>query len=127
MDRPRQCGVQWRCYDKEKLLPARRAREIGILIEPRLIILSILVQISLDPIEYETVEILLTDPFLQIQHRVDFAPVLAAFPDLNRRSTHLFSKINQFLVAGVASVVQKDRGVFRHQFVLNQQDGTICF
>ena len=65
-----------------------------MLAEPLFIVFGVGFYIAFDLVENVAVKIFLAYPFFQIKHRVDLAPIFAAFPDLNRGSAHLFGEVD---------------------------------
>src|SRR5262249_28923021 len=79
-----------------------------------------------DPAKQRTAQTIVSYSVAQVHHCVGFAPVLAVFPNLNRRATNLIGNLDQLRIIGIAAVSQKDLVVLRNQLRLELIDCAIC-
>src|ERR1044071_8748971 len=103
------------------LLPAADLstwRRFGYLEEARLVVLGVEIDTVSDLAEQRAAQSIVCHSVAQVHHRVDFAPVLAVFPDLNGSAANLVSKFNQLRIVWIAAIAQEYFVVLRNQLRL---------
>src|SRR6266540_5226578 len=79
-----------------------------------------------DSAEEQTAPVVFRKFVAQEDHRVSFTPILAIFPDLHGRATHLLGHFEQTRVVCVTTVTKEEFVVKRYQFHLELVKLWVC-